>query len=78
MLSKPTCKTRLKKNVVNKRTFDREMELCRILSAENKGGCGWGKCASCGVIPLLVKLHKGELLMEEKEIADSRKKYLRK
>jgi len=77
MPKKPTCKTGLKKNLISKQVFDREMDLCHMLSKENRGRCGWGKCASCGVIPLLVKLHKGKLLEDEKDIAVARDKYLK-
>lgn len=57
-----TCKTGLKKNEIKKSLFDRELALCKKLSKENKGKCGWGKCKTCGVIPLLYKLHKGQLI----------------
>jgi hypothetical protein len=68
MAKKITCKTGLKKNVINKEVFDREIQLCRMLSKKNKGGCGWGRCKNCGVIPFLVKLYKGKLLEDKKEI----------
>ncbi len=58
----PNCKTGLEKNIINKEVFGREIALCQKLNKEKGGGCGWGKCADCGVIPLLFKLHKGELL----------------
>jgi hypothetical protein len=35
---------------------------------KEKSGCAWGKCDSCGVVPLLHKLYKGELLEREAEI----------
>lgn len=76
-LKKNTCKTGLKKNIINKAVFDRETELCKMLSKDNKGGCGWGKCKDCAAIPLLVKLHQGILLEKEKDIANARKKYLK-
>ncbi len=62
MKNKLTCKTGLKKNIIKKGVFDREIALCRQLSKEHKGRCGWGKCKDCGVIPLLYKLNKGQLL----------------
>ncbi len=62
-----TCKTRLKKNEISKSVFDREVLLCQKLSKDKKG-CGWGKCQDCAVIPLLYKLHKGELIEGEKEV----------
>lgn len=62
----PACEKGLKKNVVSKEVFNREISLCRKLNKENGGKCGWGRCADCGVIPLLYKLHKGELLEDSK------------
>jgi len=61
MKNKLTCKTGLKKNVIKKEVFDREIALCGQLAKEKGGKCGWGKCKDCGVIPLLYKLHKGQL-----------------
>jgi hypothetical protein len=77
MSKKPTCKTGLKKNVVKKAIFEREIQLCRQLSEENKGKCEWGKCRDCGVVPLLWKLNKGELLMDKKGISVIKKKLLK-
>jgi hypothetical protein len=53
---------------IPKKVFDREIELCKKLSKENGGKCGWGICKDCGVIPLLYKLHKAELLESPEEI----------
>jgi len=66
--NKLTCKTDLKKNIVKKEVFKREIALCKRLAKENRGKCGWGKCNDCGVIPLLYKLHKGELLEDSAKI----------
>ena len=64
-------KTGLEKNVISKSVFAREVELCQKL---NDGkGCGWGKCASCGAIPLLIKLHKGVLVEDKEELKNIRK-----
>lgn len=76
MDKKVTCKTGLKKNIISKEVFDRETELCKMLSGGNKGRCGWGKCKDCGIIPLLVKLHQGILLEKDEEIVNARNKYL--
>lgn len=65
---KLTCQTGLKKNIINKKIFQREISLCQQLAKENKNKCGWGRCRDCGVIPLLYKLHKGKLLEKPKEI----------
>ena len=59
---KLTCTTGLKKNIIKKEVFDRELELCKKLAKENNGKCGWGVCKQCGVLPLLIKLHQGVLL----------------
>lgn len=67
--NKLTCKTGLKKNIIKKEVFDREIALCQKLWRENKGKCGWGKCQDCGVIPFLYKLHKGQLLEDPAKIA---------
>lgn len=42
-------------------TFEKEVAMCRELYKKN-GGCNWGRCESCGVIPLLYKLAKGEVV----------------
>lgn len=47
--------------------FEKELAMCRKLHHEKKG-CNWGKCESCGVIPLLYKLHKGVILEDEESI----------
>lgn len=66
--NKLTCKTGLKKNIIKKEVFDREVALCKMLAKENKGRCGWGRCKDCGVIPLLIKLYKAKLLERPGEI----------
>jgi hypothetical protein len=74
MSKKINCKTGLKKNIINKAVFEREIFLCRKLNKESKGkSCGWGKCKNCGVIPLLYKLHKGILVEDKKEVSNIRK-----
>ncbi len=74
---KLTYKTGLKKNIVNKEVFDKEVTLCKNLSKENNGRCGWGRCKDCGVIPLLYKLYKGQLLEEPAEIEKTKKDFLK-
>ena len=66
----------IKKEFIKKKVFDREIALCQKLAKENNGKCGWGKCQNCGVIPLLYKLHKGELLEDKKEIEKIKDKIL--
>ena len=77
MKKKITCKTGLKKNIIKKEIFDREIALCKQLSKENKGKCGWGRCKDCGVVPLLYKLYKGKLLEKPADLAKIRKKIFR-
>jgi len=77
MKKKITCKTGLKKNIIKKDVFDREIALCKKLSKEHKGKCGWGKCRDCGIIPLLIKLHKGKLLEKSSEIKKAKSKIIK-
>ena len=46
------------------------------MKKEKKDGCGWGKCVDCGVIPLLYKLHKGQLL-EDNEAKRTKEEILK-
>lgn len=52
---------------MDKEIFEKELGMCRKLHHEKKG-CHWGKCATCGVILVLYKLHKGVLFEKEDEI----------
>jgi hypothetical protein len=70
-MKKLTCKTGLKRNIISKSVFEREIKLCQELN-KNKS-CSWGKCKTCGVIPLLYKLHKGILVEDKKELEKLRK-----
>jgi hypothetical protein len=53
-------------------TFDREMGMCAKLYRENGGKCCWGKCADCGVIPLLTKLRVGKLLEAAQDVEQAK------
>jgi len=75
MDKKITCKTGMEKELVSKEVFDREIALCREMSAKD-GGCCWGRCKTCGVIPLLYKLHKGKLVDDAGRLVKLRKKFL--
>jgi hypothetical protein len=72
-----TCKTGLKKNLIDKKVFEREVFLCQKLFRENKGKCNWGKCKDCGVIPSLYKFYKGKLLETPEKVKKIKDKYLR-
>lgn len=79
MNKKPTCQTGLRKNVISKTVFEREIKLCQQLNREAGGqGCGWGKCRDCGVIPLLWKLHEGILLEDKKELKKIKEEIFKK
>ena len=73
---KIACEAGRKKYVVRKSVFEREIELCKKLSKKNKGGCNWGKCKDCGVLLLLQKLHKGELIEDKDEVKKIKKDIL--
>ena len=68
------CKIGLKKNIIKKDVFYREILLCKELYQKNKGKCGWGKCKDCGVIFLLHKLYEGKLVEDKNKIKKFRKK----
>lgn len=46
----------------------KEKNLCKQLYFENKGGCSWGKCKDCGVLPLLHKLETGTVIEDSLEV----------
>jgi hypothetical protein len=71
-----SCATGLCPNIIEKEVFEREISLCKQLSHTNGGKCGWGECASCGVIPLLYKLHKGVLLEDPAAIQETKTQIL--
>ena len=71
------CHSGLRSNVLDRETFEREIALCKQLCRENNGRCHWGECKSCGVIPLLYKLHRGILLEEPQHIDEARQGELR-
>lgn len=70
MANELNCKTGLQPNIINQEAFKREITLCQKLNKENQDKSGWGQCDNCGVIPLLHKLHKGELLEKPNIIPD--------
>ena len=74
--NKLNCKVGLRKGAIKDEVFKREIVLCKKLAKENNGKCCWGKCKTCGVVPLLYKLNKGELLEDPKQIAKVKNKLL--
>lgn len=63
----------LNKSSLSKEVFDKEIAICK--KQFKNGKCAWGECDRCGVIPLLVKLHKGELLEDLNKIAEVKKTF---
>lgn len=51
----------------NEEIFQKEIGMCKKLHSE-KGGCAWGRCEQCGVIPLLHKIYKNTLWEKAEEI----------
>ncbi|PIQ06329.1 MAG: hypothetical protein COW72_02075 [Candidatus Nealsonbacteria bacterium CG18_big_fil_WC_8_21_14_2_50_37_10] len=66
-MSLPICKIGLKKHVIKKDVFEREIKICQEYY-KKKEGCGWGKCSECGVPFLLYKLYKGKLIEDKNSI----------
>lgn len=58
---------------MNNETFEKELAMCRDLNKKNGGKCNWGTCDTCGVIPMLYKLCKGEFLEKPEEIFQVKK-----
>lgn len=52
---------------ISKEIFETEIEMCKK-HFQKKQCCAWGKCENCGVLPLLQKLHKGEIIDEKETI----------
>lgn len=62
----------MKKEIADAGNFERETSMCRKLNLQNGGKCNWGKCENCGVIPMLYKLYKGELLEDVVKIKEAK------
>ncbi len=76
MANKPTCRTGLKKKILSKEVFDREIAICSDDMHAKKGGCCWGRCDQCGVVPLLVKLYEGELVDDKDGLKKLKKRLI--
>jgi len=55
---------------MEKEIFEKEISMCRELFRKNDGKCSWGECDKCGVVPLLYKLSKGEVVEKEEDVKD--------
>ena len=62
----------MSKEKISHETFEGEIKICQEQSKAN--GCAWGKCKDCGVVPLLVKLHRGMVVEDQEEISEIKKK----
>jgi hypothetical protein len=49
-------------------TFEKEIAICQKMFKKNGGKCKWGECDKCGVIPLLYKLGRGEMIEDLENI----------
>lgn len=58
--------------------FERKLAMCADLSKKNGGKCNWGECDKCGVIPLLYKLGKGEIVEKEDDVKQLKSDVLNK
>ncbi|MGE5329693.1 MAG: hypothetical protein ACM3KR_09330 [Deltaproteobacteria bacterium] len=54
--------------LISEDVFRNEVSMCKNLNKKNSGGCNWGKCNECGVLPLLIKLHEGRLIEDSSEV----------
>jgi hypothetical protein len=57
---------------ISEKEYEIEIQMCKELSSKNGGKCNWGICKDCGVIPLLHKLYKGELLEDLESIEEAK------
>ena len=53
----------------------KEAKTCRKLFQRDKG-CSWGRCESCGVIPLLYKFETGLVIEDPEEVKKLKKEIL--
>jgi hypothetical protein len=59
--------------MLDKETFEKEIKICQDFS--DKGACAWGECEKCGALPLLHKLHTGEVVEDKAAIDKIKDKY---
>lgn len=61
--------------MLDQETFDKEIKICQKMHKE-KGGCNWGRCDECGVVPLLHKLSTGEVVEDGEVVRKLKEKML--
>lgn len=47
--------------------YKKETKTCAKMFKE-KQGCAWGRCETCGVVPLLYKLETGTIVDDTEEL----------
>lgn len=62
--------------IINKEIFDKEIAICQEMY-KNQKGCNWGKCEDCGILLLLHKLYKGELIENKEEVKKFKEEILK-
>ncbi len=55
--------------------YKKETKTC-AQQFKAKQGCAWGRCADCGVVPLLYKFETGKIIEAEDEIKELKNKIL--
>lgn len=55
--------------------YKKETKTCARQFKE-KQGCAWGRCADCGVVPLLYKLETGKTIEDAAEIKELKEEIL--
>jgi hypothetical protein len=63
--------------MISKEIFNKEVKICKK-HFQKKQSCAWGKCDSCGALPLLVKLYEGKIIEEKDEILNLKNKIFEK
>lgn len=59
---------------MDKDVFDKEIEICK--KHYGQGFCNWGKCAECGVVPLLHKMYDKKIVDDAGEITKLKERLL--
>jgi len=54
--------------MIDQDLYNQEIQICR--EHKKKGGCSWGQCKTCGVIPLLYKLATGEVVDDNEKLKE--------
>jgi len=55
--------------------YKKETKMC-VRMFKEKQGCAWGKCADCGVVPLLYKFETGVTVENDDDIKNLKNEIL--